>query len=210
MTNRMALPTLVLAAALLGCGGSPPAAPSEAPAAAPPVAAPPEAAPPAAAPPTAAPEQTGGPRIIKPTGAPARTPLQPGPAAVVPDGPASVGPITELLLARHAEDLPTAATFARHADAPAALRWIAQRDDRLIVMSRAIEALGLWPDDQNRELLFTIAANSGAQVKARAAAWKALASWDLPGDPELHAAAVAASHDPAVPIARAAKAALGQ
>ena len=199
---------------LLACGGEPEpaettaAAASEAPAA------------PAPAPDTPAP-----PKVVKPINAPPVTPLQPstppaggdvpldqpaepaGPAAASGDKPISVDGITGLLLARHAEDLPSKGTLDKHSEAPAALRWIAGNDDRLIVVARALELLAHYPEPTNRALLLSTA-TSTAHPKARAAAWRALAAFDVPNDAELKAAAESASQDPAKPVALAAQAAL--
>ena len=167
--------------------------------------------------------ETVTPAVIKPLAAPPLTPLtgvadrpsagavdaEPAGEAAPADRPASVDGIVGLLLARHAEDLPEKATLDAHAEAPETLRWIALHDERLIIQARALEALGLWPDDTNRAFLLRVASDSTAQVKSRAAAWKGLAAWDLKADVELHAAATEATADPAVPIARAAQAALG-
>ncbi len=162
-----------------------------------------------------------GPKIVKPLAAPPVTPRKAPAGADAPtatptatsapasDKPASVDGVLELLLARHADDLPDKATLDKHDGAPAALRWIAANDERLITQARALETLRFWPDDSNRDFLLGTAVDAKRPVKIRAAAWKALAAWDLQADVELLNAATEASADTAVPVARAAQAALG-
>jgi hypothetical protein len=196
----------------LGCGSSEPAPTAEPPAGdqdhaiAEPTPAPPKIVKPLAAP-TATPRTTDD-LAATDTGTDSATdtPTAGEPAS---DKPANVDGVLELLLARHADDLPDKATLDSHDRAPAALRWIATHDERLITQARALEALGFWPDDSNRDFLLAAAVDAKRPVKSRAAAWKGLAAWDLKGDVELLNAATEASADPAVPIARAAQAALG-
>jgi len=197
---------LTLSFLLIACGGSEPAPTSPAPTA--PAATTPapvvEATPaPVDTPGEPIVQPAGTPKVIKPTSAPGIPPLQRDPAAS--SAPASVQGITGLLLARHADDLPAKATLEKHPEAAAALRWIAQHDERLIVAARALEALGYWPDDANRVFLLGVAADTAVPVKSRAAAWRALAAWPA-SDAALTAAAQKASGDPAVPVARAAQA----
>ena len=166
------------------------------------------------------------PKVIKPLAAPPVTPRTVEPVDATNTGtdtavdtpvtgesagdqPASVDGILELLLARHADDLPDKATLDKHDGAPTALRWIATNDERLITQARALEAPGFWPDDSNRDFLLGVAVDTKRPAKTRAAAWKGLAAWDLKADIELLNAATEATADPAVPVARAAQAALG-
>ncbi len=166
------------------------------------------------------------PKIVKPLAAPPVTPRAVEPDAATDTGtdtgadapvtgepasdkPAGVDGVLELLLARHADDLPDKTTLDKHDGAPAALRWIATNDERLLTQARALEALGFWPNDANRNFLLGVAIDTKRPAKTRAAAWKGLAAWDLKADIELLNAATEASADPAVPVARAAQAALG-
>mgnify|MGYP000480290392 CR=1 FL=1 len=194
---------LTLSLLLIACGGSEPAPPPAPTTPAATTPAPVVEAAPVDTPVEPIVQPAGKPKVVKPTSAPGIPPLQREPATS--SAPASVQGITGLLLARHADDLPAKATLEKHPDAAAALRWIAQNDERLIVAARALEALGYWPDDANRVFLLGVAADTAVPVKSRAAAWRALAAWPA-SDAALTAAAQKASGDPAVPVARAAQA----
>ena len=131
-----------------------------------------------------------------------------GVAAPPTDGPpASVGPISELLAARHADDLPTREALDAHPDAEAALVWLSGNADALITRGRALEALALYPSDANRAVLLGVATGS-AHHKVRSSAVRGLGAWDLSADAPLRAAIEGLLSDASVPVAIAAAKAL--
>ena len=124
-------------------------------------------------------------------------------AASEAGSPASVGPISELLAARHDGDLPTRETLDAHPDGQEALAWLAAHAEALLTRARALEALALYPTDGHRELLLGYATGT-AHSKVRAAAVRALGSWDLDEDAALRERIVALLSDAEVPVAIAA------
>ncbi len=124
--------------------------------------------------------------------------------------PEAVESIAALLLARHVKDLPNRDTLSKTRGARQAVEWIAENDPYLVVRARAVEALALWPDEQNRRYLLATARNAALPAMLRASAWRALAAWDPAVDAELKAEAAAASTDQSVPVAYAARELLAQ
>lgn len=114
--------------------------------------------------------------------------------------PPSAAPIAELLAARHAGDLPSREALDAHPDAQAALAWLAGNAEALITRARALEALALYPSDNSREVLLTVATGTG-HSKLRSAAARALGTWDLNADVGLRDALVGLLSDPEVPVA---------
>jgi len=90
--------------------------------------------------------------------------------------PASTGAISELLSARHAQDLPDRATLDAHADADEALAWLARNGSTAALRVRATRALGLFPDRDHDELLVEYARPTAPHPTLRAAALQALAA----------------------------------
>lgn len=58
--------------------------------------------------------------------------------------PAEFAAIRSLLMAHHTEDLPTREALEKHPDPVAALSWLAENDELMVVRTRATELLALF------------------------------------------------------------------
>ena len=90
-----------------------------------------------------------------------------GNATPAPEGAPLIRP---LLQARHAEDLPDRAALEQHPDPEAALRWLAEHDELMLVRARSLDLLGLWDTDDNAAFLLAMATDTERHVKLRTAA----------------------------------------
>ena len=132
-------------------------------------------------------------------------PAEEEPAAELPEG---AKPIRDLLLARHADDLPDKATLESHEGALAHLTWLAENDQQMLVMARALDLLGYW--DEALPMLRETAADTGKHSKLRSAAILGLVRSDLSDDEESRAVLTKLSGDADERVSAEAKAALGE
>jgi len=93
-----------------------------------------------------------------------------GEVAEATEAPASAASIRPLLQARHAADLPGRAALEQHPDPEAALRWLADHDELMLVRARSLDLLGLWDTDENAAFLLAVATDTERHVKLRTAA----------------------------------------
>ncbi len=122
--------------------------------------------------------------------------------------PEGVKPVRDLLLARHADDLPDKATLERHEGALEHLQWLAAHDDQMLVRARALDLLGYW--EEALPLLRQTAADSAAHGKLRSAAILGLLRSDLSDDEASRALLGELSSDADDRVADEARAALSQ
>ncbi len=101
-----------------------------------------------------------------------------------------VAGVRALLLARHAEDLPTRETFDKHPHAEKALHSVALNDEKLVVRARALQLLGLYPTADSEKLLLAVVADTSHHAKLRAAALHGLGAYDLESREDLRAVVV--------------------
>ena len=101
--------------------------------------------------------------------------------------------IASLLMARHTEDLPTAETLAGHADAEAALRWLASDGDPLVQRVRALSTLRFFSGVETRTLLLEVLSDAEAHPTLHAGAVAGTGGFDLALDDALRGAVEAAS-----------------
>jgi hypothetical protein len=71
------------------------------------------------------------------------------PAVLAASPPPGTDTLRGLLWARHDRDLPDHTVLVRHGGV-APLGWLAEHDDHLIVRTRALLALGTFPDPEDR------------------------------------------------------------
>jgi hypothetical protein len=130
-------------------------------------------------------------------------PVDEAPPAVLPEG---VQPVRDLLLARHADDLPDKATLSSHEGALEHLQWLAANDDQMMVRARALDLLGYW--DEALPLLRQMAGDAEAHGKLRAAAILGLVRSDLSDDEASRTLLGVLTSDPDERVAAEAQAAL--
>ena len=115
--------------------------------------------------------------------------------------PGSADTLRPLLMARHAKDLPSPRSSARHDDAAAGLRWLAEHDDLVVVRARALLLLRHFPDADTEVLLLRQLDDADSHQQLRAAAVRALSGFDLDARADLRAKAAAAVKSPDLPVA---------
>ncbi len=91
-------------------------------------------------------------------------------AGLPSDTPRGVQPIRTLLMARHAEDLPTADALNRHDDAEASLIYLSENDGLLMVRGRALSSLRFFPTERAERHLMAVLRAENTHPKLLAAA----------------------------------------
>lgn len=134
----------------------------------------------------------------------AEVPAEEAPSAELPEG---VKPVRDLLLARHADDLPDKATLESHEGAMGHLQWLAANDEQMLVKARSLDLLGYW--EEALPGLRETAADTEAHSKLRSAAILGLVRSDLSDDEPSRALLTTLSSDADERVASEAKAALG-
>lgn len=102
--------------------------------------------------------------------------------------PASVDAVRSMLQVRHAKDLPTIGQIALHDEPVAALKWLVQNDDTVIMRVRAAERLGHFGTSD--DFLLGVLGDVEQRDSVRAGALRGLAALDVQARPAVFAALV--------------------
>jgi len=89
-------------------------------------------------------------------------------------GPASAAEISKRLAVRHIEDLPDAEGLAKYANAEAALVFIADNDDKMVVRVRALTLLRHYPSPRTLSFLSERAVGADLHPTVKAGAMRGL------------------------------------
>ncbi len=112
--------------------------------------------------------------------------------------------LRSLYRARHVEDLPSRQVIESHPGGEAAVRWLAEHDDTMVVRARALASLHMFPNAESERVLRSVLTTGHGHRTLRSAALRALKGWDLSQRDDLRALAIDGLQSDEVPVAIAA------